>query len=555
MVKRHDLEWVTAPPLWERAQADAGARTRFREPALLRFHSDAFMDELIAAMGRGDDGVAGRVARPETWEQPAAGWVPAGDASLARTLRLYQPAHGRFYVTAASLVCRRVGLPVHRVKAAAGERASMLIRRLVPRPGRSLDLSDPDSFSEQAWVGDRKAGVWKRVAGTVVEGEERLPLFPLVAAGEGGRTRQVWAGMLPVASREIYEAARPADAASRPLEPGAAPDPLQPLSDPRRAAFVGRVIQGMTALRETPPATATAATLAAAAPDMRESLSLVLLDLVDFLDAELRSVWCAVRDESATGLGAAESAVYARLGAVFGGTVTWRGALRAADAHRPALLGTGTTATPPPVPAGFDAAEIRAAVVNLIHGGHFQAEVFAALGDPPATPPAAPGGAPVLAARAAEAGEAEGGVYWLRFLYERPVCEPYHDPLLSAPSRPFRLAPFFDPDAPARPLLIRMPLDTSPKGLRKFPRGVAMLMSSKLRQQTERVRNQKLSDLDEGKVGDEPSWGIGMICSLSIPIITLCAFIVLMIFLQLLNIVFWWMALFRICLPIPVRND
>jgi hypothetical protein len=46
-----------------------------------------------------------------------------------------------------------------------------------------------------------------------------------------------------------------------------------------------------------------------------------------------------------------------------------------------------------------------------------------------------------------------------------------------------------------------------------------------------------------------------MICSLSIPIITLCAFIVLMIFLSLLNIVFWWMAFFKICLPIPVRNE
>ena len=112
-----------------------------------------------------------------------------------------------------------------------------------------------------------------------------------------------------------------------------------------------------------------------------------------------------------------------------------------------------------------------------------------------------------------------------------------------------------DPDAPARPLVIRMPLDTSPKGLRKFPKGVAVLMSSKLRQQVERVRNAKLADIDEGKVKDEPSWGIGMICSLSIPIITLCAFIVLMIFLSLLNIVFWWMAFFKICLPIPVRND
>ena len=41
-----------------------------------------------------------------------------------------------------------------------------------------------------------------------------------------------------------------------------------------------------------------------------------------------------------------------------------------------------------------------------------------------------------------------------------------------------------------------------------------------------------------------------MICSFSIPIITICALIVLMIFVSLLNIVFWWLPFFRICLPI-----
>ena len=46
-----------------------------------------------------------------------------------------------------------------------------------------------------------------------------------------------------------------------------------------------------------------------------------------------------------------------------------------------------------------------------------------------------------------------------------------------------------------------------------------------------------------------------MICSLSIPIITLCAFILLFIIVQLLNIVFWWIAFFKICLPIPVKSE
>jgi len=39
--------------------------------------------------------------------------------------------------------------------------------------------------------------------------------------------------------------------------------------------------------------------------------------------------------------------------------------------------------------------------------------------------------------------------------------------------------------------------------------------------------------------------------SLSIPIITICAMIVLMIFLILLNIIFFWLPFFKICFPVP----
>jgi hypothetical protein len=560
----HDIEWVTAPPLWDVAQADAGGRPRFRQPALLRFDSDSFMDELIALMESGAASLADRVAKPETWEKPAAGWVSASDASLAATLNLFQPVHGRFYVGAASLVCRKVGLPMRRVNAAEGERTAMLMRRLVPRASTPVDPTNAGTFVEQAWVGDRKTGVWTAVTASAipVAGEERLPLFPLATSIEPKRTRQVWAGMLPVASREIYEGARPADAVPTPLQSGTTDDPLEELADPRRATFAARVMQAFVTLLESPPpqqlsplVPTAAAVLAAAAPDMRESLTFALLDLADFLAAELPIVWNAVKNESSAGLGAPAKQVYDALVVTIPGTGTWREALRRADTRRPALLGTGAGTGPAPVSSSLTGAQIRTAVTNLIHGGIFQNQVFAALGAPPATPPPGVGGPPVLAARAAEGGQAEGALYWLRFVYERPVCAPFHDPVVSQPSRPFRLSGFFDPDAPARPLVIRMPLDTSPKGLRRFPKGVAVLMSNKLRQQIERVRNQKLKDLDDGKVGDEPSWGIGMICSLSIPIITLCAFIVLMIFLQLLNIVFWWMAFFKICLPIPVRNE
>jgi hypothetical protein len=44
---------------------------------------------------------------------------------------------------------------------------------------------------------------------------------------------------------------------------------------------------------------------------------------------------------------------------------------------------------------------------------------------------------------------------------------------------------------------------------------------------------------------------LGMICSLSIPIITICALILLMIIVTLLDAIFFWMPYFIICFPLP----
>jgi hypothetical protein len=57
----------------------------------------------------------------------------------------------------------------------------------------------------------------------------------------------------------------------------------------------------------------------------------------------------------------------------------------------------------------------------------------------------------------------------------------------------------------------------------------------------------KLAKGEPGGTGAEIAW----LCSFSIPIITLCAFIVLHIFLSLLDIIFRWMLWIKICVPIP----
>ena len=58
----------------------------------------------------------------------------------------------------------------------------------------------------------------------------------------------------------------------------------------------------------------------------------------------------------------------------------------------------------------------------------------------------------------------------------------------------------------------------------------------------------------EGDVDQSNGGGIRWICSFSIPIITICAFIVLNIFLTLLHIVFQWLFYIKVCLPYPSKR-
>ena len=68
------------------------------------------------------------------------------------------------------------------------------------------------------------------------------------------------------------------------------------------------------------------------------------------------------------------------------------------------------------------------------------------------------------------------GWFVMRCVFERPNCGPLEPPVVSAPTKPFQLAGFFDPDAPARPIRIALPIDTSPAGLRKFDNNTAFMI-------------------------------------------------------------------------------
>jgi hypothetical protein len=120
---------------------------------------------------------------------------------------------------------------------------------------------------------------------------------------------------------------------------------------------------------------------------------------------------------------------------------------------------------------------------------------------------------------------------------------------MSPASEIFQLASYFDPDAPARRIQVALPVDTTAATLRKYDKGVAFMISDQLNRQMQRATG--LKDLMAGQVGSPGGFSLGMVCSFSIPIITICAMIVLMIFVILLNIVFFWLPFLKICFPLP----
>jgi hypothetical protein len=112
----------------------------------------------------------------------------------------------------------------------------------------------------------------------------------------------------------------------------------------------------------------------------------------------------------------------------------------------------------------------------------------------------------------------------------------------SIESEPFRILQWWDGEGP--PTTISLPDLASLKGIKPnvafaMPPEIANLLKGDMK---------KLSD-GEGKTADTS--GVAWLCSFSLPYITICAFIVLNIFLTLLNIVFQWMLFIKICIPIP----
>ncbi len=546
--------------------------------------------------------------------------VPGNDPE--NPLKLFQPVHQRYYLVAASLVCDRPGMPDRGLQT-GHDQVGFVIRRLFPAATSS---ADPATWIEHAFVKDEAGARWAAIGATpettLVDGEDLLPLFPLAFSDRENRPRRLHGGLIPAGRRDEYVFTGRSPEAL-PVVAGATPPPH---ADPRYALLQAQVIEpwkaliakayGALAVAIAPPAGDPSPSdaqkrdaVAAADDQLVESSWYHLLDFRDWLQAHLPDVWQALdKTTAASGLSGAARTLHAKLekaafpaGQVGGFTqpagapTQLRAALAAIEAER-SRLDAADAAYPQATAAGWPGFRFPLAwavydppqgvfgpyrgwaasgagqdidtALGLVDG--LAAAIADALAETAAdTAVQAPFAAKLAASLSADYAAGGNATPWfaIRCVYRHPDCGPLNPPRLSAATRPFQLAGFFDSDAPVRPLRIALPVDTTPAGLRKFNKNTAFMISDVLCGQIKRARGLGLGDLirsvlpwplhqdldlgDMAPCKDSGGNALGMICSLSLPIITLCALILLMVMVSLLDFVFRWIPYFIVCFPVP----
>ena len=481
------FDWIKPSLLW-RPDAQDMRRSDFFRPALLEFRSDDFVKDFLTLAGS---------KRPTGLQQAVAQALQPG-----RRLKFFQPAHGNFYLTCASLCCRMPGFPDREVQKGDGESTFFVLRKKV-------------DGVEYGWVAGETNNGWRALNGQpILDNEERLPLF----ATTTGQNRNILYGYVPVSSQQTYAAA-PAES------------PVQ-TTDPRLDELDGAFIEP---LKDPDLLFATGGTRNLTF-EQRTSIYL-LLDLFEYFGKYLPNVANALSSGSSANLNNAERDLLTSLRAErLGATLRLATALGFVASKVSALNEPGDI---DPTLLGFSGDyNLRDNPLNLVT---LRTRIDAALQSRPETKTAL--------VKVPKFGQKAGDLYVLRYVYERPQCDPAHQ-YVSQPTEPFELAPFFDPEAPGRPIRIALPVDISIGGLRKFPRNVAFMMSAELRKKVKSLHK----DMLKGEPPQaEEEFNLGHICSFSIPIITLIAFILLMIIAILLNIVFWWLPLLKICFPLNLK--
>jgi hypothetical protein len=662
-----EVQWTTAAPLWDSVvDLDVDTRQSFRQPAILRFASDDFMNEFVSLLNSNPPQLKSFRAQPETWRGPltspqiesieklprlaqklqrsklaierkaVAKALALSEQSLVPAvpqpiLKLYQPAHQRYYLISAALVCRVPGQPDRHIEPGNQERATYVVRKVVPATGQKISNSTADTWSEYAFV----SGGWQRVAdaSALMSNEEQQPLFAVNYLQDDGKRRRVLAGLIPVGKREAYVGAPERSSNNQlVLDPDLPPPP-----DKRTLLFMAQVTEPWKRLIERafaldkmqhPPTSPlnedkpfTADALTVSIKTNREQIQTtawyVLLDLAHLLRQYLPNVWNSIMGETLTSpltsdetalinaltattistayaIDLAQNSAYSTTDVIrnlYDALQEIQGGVPFVPANAQAIEDNLETIVTPydrndgaskvewpdflfPLadPVQLTAGPLPPAKVGVTEStdpitkaldriDNFVALIAAALPvqitEP--TPPPLLASQPVMNVGAPT-------YFVIRCVFERPNCGPLRPTVLSDPTEPFLMAGFFDPDAPARPIRIALPIDTTPAGLRKFDKNTAFMISDVLCGQITRAQGLGLGDLirsvlpwplhkdldlpDKGPCPDGAG-SLGMICSLSIPIITICALILLMIMVSLLDIIFHWVPFFIMCLPFP----
>ncbi len=146
--------------------------------------------------------------------------------------------------------------------------------------------------------------------------------------------------------------------------------------------------------------------------------------------------------------------------------------------------------------------------------------------------------------------DARGATYALRaFVRLKPDCACPARILWSDYSEPFVIAPWYEGSG-APPVQVALPDATDRNLLRSLRPNVAFVLPPALHG----LLGGSPKDMLDGKGKTDSSLTLGWICGFNIPIITICAFIVLNIFLSLFDLIFQWMFYVKICIPFPKKK-
>ncbi|WP_345793377.1 hypothetical protein AAG895_18180 [Thauera sp. JM12B12] len=533
----------------------AGADTR---PPGKRAAGRGLLDSLRAARGRmGLPG--GRREAPAAdsgREKAAAGEDRAAAldglhrAARGQTvLKLFQPIQRQFHLAVMEARCDTPGLP--RIDPAKVESAGLVIRRLRNDKGREIrqgwmraadgvrgwvqvDSSDeplpprhdPDARRRLSRPGTRQPALDREVLALIsareeaVLSEEVVPMFiapPEVCAAAGATLLY---GLVPTTSSDRAEGGAPAFddegfGASSSAFTTHLVGPLRGLPDsfPRPGQVV---TESLATLARTP------GTDQAAMQRLLLLLRQLAVEFGAFEDAPEAEALLQVLD--GIGLPLADAA-----GKPIEGTTPAGDFLREATAI---LLDGDTPAHPPTMPLGWPALDADTAqrLAQALHAcllRRFEA----------------------LAGQAGRYDEQDAQYVLRAFVRLKPEGPCPARTVWSAYSPRFVIAPWYEGSG-APPTQVAMPDPTDKATLKKLKPNVAFTVPAAM----QHLLSGDPLDMLEGKKPAGQGLDIGWICGFNIPIITICAFIVLNIFLSLFDLFLRWMMFFKICIPFPKKS-